>query len=60
VISAKKEKILRELDLESKEQAYRLQRLFAAVDIVPKEQVVGIGGETSISDGGWGGGGREG
>ena len=51
VVTTKQEKVFRELNFECKEQADGFQRLLAAVDVVPEEQVVGIGGKSTIPAG---------
>ena len=48
VVAAKEEKVFRKLDLECKQQTNCFQRLLAAVDIVPKEQVIGIRWKATI------------
>lgn len=48
VISAQDEEILWILDLVREEQANGLKRLFASVDVVPKEEVIRFGWESSV------------
>lgn len=48
VIAAKHEKVLGVLDLIRQQQADRLQRLLAAVNIVAQKQVVGLGREPAV------------
>lgn len=48
VIATQQEKILRIFDLVGKKQANCLQRLFASVNIIAKEQVVGFGWKSTI------------
>jgi hypothetical protein len=48
VIASKQEEIFRVLDLVGKQQAYGLQGLFSAVNVVAQEEVVRIGWEAAI------------
>lgn len=48
VVSTQHEEILWVLDLVCKQQTYRLQGLFAAVDVVAQEQVVTLGRKAAI------------
>ena len=48
VVAAQDEEILRVLDLVRKQQADGLQRLFASVDVIAQEQVVGLWGEPAV------------
>lgn len=48
VIATQKEEILRKLNLVGKEKANCLQRLFASVHIITKEEVVGVRREAPI------------
>jgi hypothetical protein len=48
VVPAQDEEVFRVLDLVRKEQADRLERLLAAVDIVTQEQVVRLGREATV------------
>jgi len=52
VVAAKQEEVLRVFYLVSQEEAGRLQRLFATVDIVAKELVSGLGRESTVLDAG--------
>jgi hypothetical protein len=47
VIASQQEKVLGILDFEAEQQEYRLETLFASVDIVAEEEVVGCGGEAA-------------
>lgn len=42
VVAAQQEEVLRIFDFVRQQQADRLQRLFAAVDVVAQEQIVGL------------------
>lgn len=48
MVSSEDEEILWVLDLVCEEKADRLERLFAAIDIVAQEQIVGLRWESSI------------
>lgn len=48
VVAAQDEEVLGVLDLVGKEQADRLQRLLATVDVVTEEEVVGFRGESTV------------
>mmetsp|Transcript_54924 Transcript_54924/g.158939 ORF Transcript_54924/g.158939 Transcript_54924/m.158939 type:complete len:202 (+) Transcript_54924:408-1013(+) len=48
VVSSKQEEVLGELDLVSEEQGDGLQALFAAVDVVPQEDVVALRREVPV------------
>ena len=48
VVPAQDEKVLGVLDLVREQQAYRLQTLLAAVDIISEEQVVGFWREAAV------------
>lgn len=48
VVAAENEEVLGVLDLVGEEQADGLERLLATVDIVTKEEVVGLGRETTV------------
>ena len=48
VVATQNEKVLRVLDLVREEEAYRLERLLATVDVVTEEEVVCLWGETAI------------
>ena len=48
VVASKEEEILRVLDLVGEQEANSLKRLLATVNVVTKEQVVGIRGEATI------------
>jgi hypothetical protein len=48
VVATQNEEVLGVLDLVGEEQADSLEGLFATVDIVAQEQVVGLGGEATI------------
>lgn len=48
VVAAEDEEILRELDLEGKNEADGLQTLFATIDVVSKEEVVRSGREATV------------
>lgn len=48
VIPTKNEEILWILDFVCKEQADGLQRLFASIDIIAEEKIIGFGRESSV------------
>ena len=48
VIAAQHEEVLGVFDLITQQQTYRLERLFASVDVVPEEQVVRLGREAAV------------
>jgi hypothetical protein len=48
MVTAQDKEVLRVLDLEGKQQADRLQRLFATVYIVAQEQVIGLRRESTV------------
>lgn len=48
MVAAQQEKVLRILDLVGEQQADGLQRLFATIDVVAQEQIVGLGRETAV------------
>ena len=48
VVAAQQEKVLRVLDLVAQEKANRFDWLLSAIDIVTKEQIVGLGRESAI------------
>jgi hypothetical protein len=48
VITSKDEKVFRILDLVGEQKADDLEGLLSPVDIITKEQIVGLGGESSI------------
>lgn len=48
VVSSEDEEILGILDLVRKEQADCFERLFASIDIISKEEVVGLGREATV------------
>lgn len=48
MIASKKEEVLGILDLIAEKETYRLDGLLSSVDVVAKEQVVGLGRETPI------------
>lgn len=48
MVAAEDEKVLRVLDLVGKKQADGLQRLLSTIDVVTKEKVVGLRGETAV------------
>ena len=48
MVASEKEEVLGILDLVAKEKCHSLNRLFTAVNIVAKEQVVGFWRETTI------------
>ena len=48
VVATENEEVLGVLDLVCQEQADSLQRLLATVDVVAKEEVVGLRGETAV------------
>jgi hypothetical protein len=48
VIATKQKKVFGKLNFEGEEQANGFQRLFATVNIVPKEQIIGIRREPAV------------
>jgi hypothetical protein len=48
VVAAQDEEVLGVLDLVSKQEADHLERLFASVNVVTQEQVVGLGREPTV------------
>ena len=48
MIAAQHEEVLGVFDLVTQQQTYRLERLFASVDVVPEKQVVGFGREAAV------------
>jgi hypothetical protein len=48
VVTTEDEEVLRVLDLVREEEADRLERLLASVDVVTEEEVVGFGRETTV------------
>lgn len=48
MVTAQNEEVFGVLDLVGKKQADSLERLLAAVDVVTKEEVVGLGRETAV------------
>lgn len=48
VVSSQEEEVLRVLDLVREQKANSFERLFASVDVVAEEEVVGIWGESSV------------
>ena len=48
VVAAQNEEVLRVLDLVCEEQANGLERLFATINIIAKEKVVGLRGEATV------------
>lgn len=48
VVASEKEEVLRILNLVSQEQANSFEGLFASVNIITEEEVIGVGWETSI------------
>ena len=48
VVTTENEKVLRVLDLVCQKKTDRFQRLFASVDVIPKEQVIRLGRESSV------------
>ena len=48
MVPSQQEKVLLELDLVGEEQDNRFKRILSTVHIIPQEQVVGLGRETTI------------
>ena len=48
MIAAQQEKVLGVLDFVAQKEANCFDRLLAAVNIVPQEQIVGLGRETAV------------
>ena len=48
MVAPQHEEVLRVLDFVGEEETYRLERLLATVDVVSKEQVVGLWRETAV------------
>lgn len=48
VVATEEEEVLRVLDLVGQEEAHGLEGLLATINIIPQEEVVGIGWETAI------------
>ena len=48
VVASQQEEVLGVLDLVRKQEADSLKRLFASIDVVPKEQVVRLWGESAV------------
>jgi hypothetical protein len=48
VVAAEEEKVFRELDLITEEQSYSFDWLLAAVNVIAEEEVVCLGGESSV------------
>lgn len=48
VVATQNEEVLGILDLVGKQKANRLERLLAPVNVITKEEIVGLGGETAV------------
>jgi hypothetical protein len=48
VVSSEEEEVLRVLDLISEEETDCFQALFASIDIITKEEIIGIGWEATV------------
>ena len=48
MVTSEEEEVLRVLNLVSQEEAHSLETLFASVNVIAQEEIVGIGWEASV------------